>query len=70
MGTDRRDQCSSRLVTRMSVPGVVDDEPRRRDDTRPSKHDVDQREVRPAELVGEGPVGIERVRSMAAASKR
>jgi len=54
----------------MSVPGVVDDEPRRRDDTRPSKHGVDQREVRPAELVGEGPVGIERVRSMAAASKR
>ena len=46
----------------MSVPGVVDDEPGCRDDLRALQHGVDQREVRPAELIGEKPVDCERIR--------
>ena len=34
MRADRRNQRSSRVVAQMAVPGVVDDEPRRRDDPR------------------------------------
>jgi hypothetical protein len=46
----------------MSVPSVVDDEPRRRDDPGLLKDGVNQREVRSAELVCEKPVDIECVR--------
>ena len=61
MGADRREQPSSRLVAQMSVPSVVEDEPWCRDDPWALQHGVNQWEVRPAELVGEKPVDIERV---------
>ncbi len=40
----------------MTVPGVVADESRCRHDTWPLENRMDEREVRPAELVGEKPI--------------
>jgi hypothetical protein len=61
MRANRRDQRPSRFGAQMSVPNVVDDEPWCRDDLRPLKDGVDEREVRSAELVGEKPIDIKRV---------
>lgn len=46
----------------MPVAGVIDDQPWRRDDPQPLKHSMDEWKVRPAELVGQKAVNIERVR--------
>jgi hypothetical protein len=53
MRANRRDQRSRRFGAQLSVPRVVDDEPRCRDDPRALQHGVNPWEVRSAELVGE-----------------
>jgi len=46
----------------MAAASVITEESRRRNDSRSGKHRVNEREVRPAEFVGEKAVDSERVR--------